>query len=150
MRRLILPSLLALSMSLAACGGGDEGLSQKEYRAEAKKICQNAQKSTEGIAQPTKATNPAIIAYLNDLLKVNEKTTQQFQKLDPPKKLENAHEEVLSSNKKSVAEVQRLVDQLEAGKKAETVFKASQTRLQQATQAANEAIKGLGVPECGS
>ena len=151
MRRLILPSLLTLSMSLAACGGGDDkGLTTKEYRAEAKKICQSAQKSTEGIAQPTKATNPAIISYLNELLKVNERTTQQFDKLDPPEKLQKAHDNVLTSNKKSVAEVQRLVDQLESGKKAQTVFKDSQARLQQATQSANEAIKGLGVPECGS
>ena len=151
MRRLILPSLLALSMSFAACGGGeDEGLSTKEYRAEAKKICQNAQKSTEGIAQPTKSTNQAIITYLNDLLKVNEKTTDEFSKLDPPKDLQKAHDNVLTSNKKSVAEVERLVGELESGKKAQDVFKASQARLQSATQAANEAIKGLGVPECGS
>jgi uncharacterized protein YukE len=148
MRRLTLSLLAVFTLALAACGG-DEGLSTSEYKAEAKKICQDAQKRTEAVKQPTKATNKAIITYLNDLLKVNEQTTKDFEGLEPPEDLKAEHDKVLETNKKSVSEVNRLVDQLEGGEDAKKVFQANQQRLSQVTEEANSAIKSLGVPECG-
>ncbi len=148
MRRLTLSLFAVLSLALAACGG-DDGLTSKQYKAEAKKICESAQQRTEAVKQPTKASNNAIITYLRELLKVNERTTAQFEELDPPESISTEHKRVLDTNRKSVDEVNRLIKELEGGKKAQTVFQANQERLSKVTEVANTAIKSLGVPECG-
>lgn len=148
MRRLSLSLLAVLSLALAACGG-DDGMTTKEYKAEAKKICEGAQQRTEAVKQPTKATNDAIVTYLRELLKVNERTTQQFQELEPPESISAEHKKVLDTNNKSVDEVNRLIKELEGGEDAKKVFQENQQRLSQVTEEANDAIKSLGVPECG-
>lgn len=149
MRRLTVSLLAvpAVAVGLTACGG-DDAMSAEEYRAEAKEICQSAEQRTEAVEQPTRPTNKAIVAYLNDLLEVNERTTQQFSDLEPPEELSDEHQKVLESNRESVAEVNRLVDQLEGGTDAKEVFQENQERLAQVTQEANSAIESLGVPEC--
>lgn len=148
MRRLTLPLLAVLCLGIAACGGEDT-LTSKQYKAEAKKICESAQQRTERVKQPTKPSNEAIITYLRELLKVNERTTQQFEGLEPPESISKEHKRVLDTNRKSVDEVNRLIKELEGGKKAQTVFRANQERLSKVTEEANTAIKSLGVPECG-
>jgi ABC-type glycerol-3-phosphate transport system substrate-binding protein len=148
MRRLTLSLFAVLSLALAACGGEDT-LTTKQYKAEAKKICEGAQQRTEAVKQPTKADNKTIITYLRELLKVNERTTQDFEKLEPPESIASEHKRVLDTNRQSVDEVNRLIKELEGGKKAKAVFQANQERLSKVTEDANTAIKSLGVPECG-
>src|SRR5687768_193851 len=91
-------TLLALlgSLALAACGG-DDSLSATEYRAEAKKICQDADRATAAVKEPTRATADAIVDYFERLLKANEESTERFNGLEPPESLEDAHADALKA-----------------------------------------------------
>jgi hypothetical protein len=145
MRRLVPVSLLA-ALALVACG--DSGMSTSEYRAEAKKICVDAEQATDDVKQPTRSTTDAIAEYLRRLLKANERTTRRFEKLDAPKRLQAAHDELLKANDEGATTVRHVIDELDSGKDPRQVLEASTSRLRELGQRSNAAAKKLGVPEC--
>ena len=150
MRRPLL-LLLALVALLAGCGGDDGGggaLSASEYRDEAKQICTDADKQTDSVKEPTRATNEAIVSYFRQLLAANERATKRFEELDPPEELQKAHDDTLAANKAGAEEVEKVIDQLEGGGDARKVLQDAQTRLQDLGKRANDAAKRLGVSEC--
>jgi hypothetical protein len=142
-------TLLALlgSLALAACGGEDR-LTANEYRAEAKKICQDADRATAAVDEPTRATADAIVDYFERLLKANERSTERFQGLEPPEDLESAHDDALKANRDGVREVRRVITELREGGDPRRVLTGAQTRLQRLSQDAASAAERLGVPEC--
>ena len=145
MRR-IAPLAAVLVLTLAACG--DDGMSTSEYRAAAKKVCVDAEKATESVKQPTRSTPEAIVDYLERLLQANEKTTQRFEKLDPPEKLQQPHDEILAANREGARTVRGVIRELEQGKDAREVLQASTAKLRELGQRSNDAAERLGVPEC--
>jgi hypothetical protein len=149
MRRLPLIAL-ALAALLAGCGGDDGGdqLSTADYRAEAKQICTDADKQTDAVEEPTRATNAAIVDYFEKLLEANQRATQRFEDLDPPEELQKAHDDALAANKAGAAEVEKLIGELEGGGDARQVLQGAQSRLQDLGQRADAAAERLGVPEC--
>ena len=147
MRRLLTVLTLAATTALLACGG-DDSMSTSEYRAEAKKICTDADKATERVEEPTKATADAISDYFKRLLKANENTTKRFESLDPPEELQKAHDDALAANEAGVKEVERVVSELDKGGDPREVLTDAQTRLQDLSKKSGDAAKRLGVPEC--
>lgn len=148
MRRLLpFLSLALVTVVFAACGG-DDGMSTSEYRAEAKKICTEADKATESVQEPTRATSDAISDYFQRLLDANDKTTKRFEALDPPEDLQKAHDDALAANEAGVTEVRRVIDELEGGGDPREVLTQAQTRLQDLSRRSADAAKRLGVPEC--
>jgi len=142
-------TLLALlgSLALAACGG-DDRLSASEYRAEAKKVCVDAEKATDAIEQPTRSTPEAIVDYLERLLDANEKTIARFDKLDPPEDLQKPHDEILAANRQGADAVRGVIRELESGEDAREVLQSSTSRLRELGQRSNAAAERLGVREC--
>ena len=142
-------SLLAVLvvLGLAACGG-DDGPTPTEYRGEARSICADADRATEAVEEPTRATAAAIIDYFERLLKANERTTQRFESLDPPESLADAHADALKANRDGVAEVKRIITALRGGDDPRKVLTSAQERLQQLSRDAGDAARRLGVPEC--
>ena len=132
MRRLA-GTVAALALLLAACG--DDGMSASEYRAEAKKVCLDAEKATDAVEQPTRSTPEAIVDYLERLLAANERTTERFEKLDPPDDLQNPHDDLLQANRQGTDAVRPVIE-------------GSTARLRELGQRSNAAAKRLGVPEC--
>lgn len=147
-RSLCLLAVLA-ALPLSGCGGGDDKASADQYRKQAATICKQARSESNAVKQPTKATSDALVSYLQDLLKVNQRTTDRFSHLKPPDELKDKHQRVLSTNREAVKVVESLVNQLKAGTPAKAVFANSQARLQSITTRATDAVKALGVPECG-
>lgn len=145
MRR-IAPIAVLLALTLAACG--DDGMSASEYRSAAKKVCVDAEKATEAVKQPTRSTPEAIVDYLERLLAANEKTTQRFEKLDPPEKLQKPHDDILAANREGATTVRAVIKDLKAGKDAREVLQSSTSRLRELGQRSNDAAERLGVPEC--
>jgi hypothetical protein len=146
MRALLTSLALAALLGLAACG--DDGLSTSEYRAQAKKICTDADKATAGVKEPTRATSEAISDYFKRLLAANDKTTQRFEKLQPPEDLQKAHQDALAANEAGVKEVRRVIDELQGGGDPRQVLTGAQTRLQDLSRRSGDAAKRLGVSEC--
>jgi len=146
MRRLLLLTVAVLSLVLAACG--DDGMSTEEYRAEAKKVCVDAEKATEAIEQPTRSTPEAIVDYLERLLDANEKTIARFDELDPPEDLQKSHDDILAANRDGAETVRGVIRQLEGGEDAREVLQSSTSRLRALGERSNEAAERLGVREC--
>jgi len=147
MRRAIPSLLAAATLALAACGGDE--VSVDEYRAEARQICQEADRATERIRQPTRSTPAAIADYFDRLLAPNERATQRFQELDPPDELQDAHDDALRASRRGSEEVRRLITQLERGEDPRQVLAGAQQRIRRLTREADAAAERLGVPECG-
>lgn len=147
MRRLT--TLLALlgSLALVACGGEDR-LSTEEYRTQAKQICQDADRATAAVREPTRATADAIVDYFERLLRANERSTERFNGLEPPESLQDAHDDALKANRDGVAEVRRVIRELQDGGDPRRVLTAAQSRLQRLSAQAADAAGRLGVPEC--
>lgn len=145
MKRLLLA--LAVSCSLAACGGEDR-LSTEDYRSKARSICQEADRATKAVEQPQRTTNDAIANYFERLMTVNRKTTDEFAGLEPPEDLEKQHEAALDANRAGVDEVQKLVDELKRGGDARALLQSAQGRLEQLSDRSARAARALGVPEC--
>jgi hypothetical protein len=142
----VLLTLTAL-LALAACGG-DEGLSAEEYRSQARQICQDADRATEAVEEPTRATSQAIVDYFKRLLQANERSTKRFESLDPPDELQDAHDDALRANRDGVREVRRVISELEEGGEPREVLTGAQTRLEGLSRDAADAARRLGVPEC--
>ena len=145
MRRL--PLVLALSATVAACGG-DDALSTEEYRAEAKAICQDATRGTQAVQAPTRTTNDAVASYFKRLIAVTKRSSQRFGELEPPEDLEARHEAALKANEAGIKEVERLIAELERGGDARALLQNAQTRLEDLSRRSDEAARALGVPEC--
>ena len=141
--------MCSLALAVAACGGSeDEGLTTDEYRQQARTICAEAARATSQIEQPTRATSAAIVDYLNRLLRTNERTTERFAGLEPPEELERAHADALRANRDGVAEVRRVIRELDGGGDAREVLASAQTRLTDLSERSSDAARRLGVPEC--
>lgn len=144
--RLLVLALIAAAVGLSACG--DDGMSASEYRAEAKKVCEESQKATDAVERPQRATTESIADYLGRLLAANERTTDQFAKLDPPEDLQKAHDEVLKVNEEGADQVRGIIDQLEQEKDPAEVLQAATTPLRELNERSNAAAKKLGVDAC--
>ena len=147
-RSTFLAPLAAAALALGACGGGDEA-SPEEYRAEARQICEEADRATERIRQPTRSTPEAIADYFGRLLEPNERAVRRFQELEPPEELQDAHDDAIAANRRGADEVRRVIRQLEAGEDPRQVLAGAQTNIRRLTREADRAADRLGVPECG-
>jgi hypothetical protein len=143
----ILALLATAAVALGACGGDET--SPEEYRAEARQICQEADRATERVRQPTRSTPEAIADYFQRLLAPNERATRRFEQLEPPEELQDAHDDALSANRRGSDEVRRLIRQLEGGEDPRQVLAGAQQRIRTLTREADRAADRLGVPECG-
>ena len=139
--------LLALSATLAACGG-DDALSTDEYRSEARSICQEATRATRQVQAPARTTNEAVAGYFEQLIAVTRRSSERFAELEPPDELQDEHEEALAANRAGIEEVERLIADLERGGDARALLQAAQTRLTDLSRRSDEAARALGVPEC--
>jgi hypothetical protein len=147
MRRSRLLLALLGSLLLVACGGEDT-LTTNEYRTQARQICQDADRATESVEEPTRATSEAIVDYFRRLLRANERSTRRFESLEPPEELSDAHQDALKANRDGVAEVRRVIRELEGGGDPREVLTGAQTRLERLSGDAADAARRLGVPEC--
>jgi hypothetical protein len=146
MRRLLLT--LALTAGLVGCGG-DDALSTDEYRSELRKICQESNKKTEGVSEPTRATPEAIADYLSRLRDINADTIEQVSDLKPPEELKEAHDRALRVNREGREQIQAVIDKLEDGGDPTQVLSESRDELEKAGKATTQAARDVGVPECG-
>jgi hypothetical protein len=139
---------LALALAALAGCGGDE-LSPDEYRAELRRICADADRLTNRVEQPTRATPQAIADYLRRLRDTNARTIQRVEELEPPEELRAAHDRALAANREGRRRVDDVIRRLEAGEDPTQVLADARRDLSASSEAAKRAGRDLGVPECG-
>jgi hypothetical protein len=147
-RRPALAAVLIAAAALPACGGGDERLTAEEYRRQARDICQRADRATDRIEEPTRATSASIADYLRRLLSVNRGTADRLAKMEPPEDLEAGHDRAVRINREGVALVQRVIRQLERGGDSSRVLSEAQGELRRLGRESDASARALGVPEC--
>jgi hypothetical protein len=146
MRRLLLT--LTLAAALVGCGGDDK-LSAGDYRAELKKICEETERKSNAVRQPTRATPEAIVDYLERLRDVNAESIEEVSDLEPPDELKDAHDRALAANREGREKVDEVIDDLEGGGDPTEVLSKARKGLEESSEAAQKAGRDLGVPECG-
>ncbi|HEX8206962.1 MAG TPA: hypothetical protein VF587_12955 [Solirubrobacteraceae bacterium] len=146
MRRTV--SICVLAAAFAGCGGDDK-LSTDEYRSKLREICAESDKKTDQVSEPTRATPEAIANYLQRLRDVNADTIEEVEELEPPDELADAHERALDANREGREKVDAVIEELEGGGDPTQVLTEARKDLEDASQAAKQAGKDLGVPECG-
>ncbi|HEV2999547.1 MAG TPA: hypothetical protein VGW75_02315 [Solirubrobacteraceae bacterium] len=149
MGRALATLTLALAAALAGCGGEDK-LSVDEYRAQLRTICKDAERRSEGVRQPTRATPEAIADYLTRLRDVNARTIERVERLEPPDELKGAHDRALEANRDGREKVDQVIDELKAGGEPAKVLSDARDELQESSAAAKRATRDVGVPECAS
>jgi hypothetical protein len=142
-------AILTLSTALVGCGGSDQ-LSKDEYRSELRKICQEADKKTNAVQEPTRATGDAIADYLARLRDINARTIEKVEDLEPPDELKAAHERALKANREGREKVDAVVKDLQDGGDPTTILTEARKDLEDASATAKEAAEAVGVPECGN
>ena len=147
MRRVLVT--LALALAFAGCGGEAE-LSPDDYRAELRKLCQEAERKTNAVQEPTRATREAIADYLTRLRDINAQTIQRVEELEPPEDLKDAHDRALKANREGRAKVESVIEELEGGGDPTQVLTAARKDLEASSRAAKQAARDVGVPECGN
>jgi hypothetical protein len=145
MRRALLT--LALSTGLVACGGEDP-MSTEDYRAELKTICEDSDKRSSAVEQPTRATPEAIANYFKRLRDVNVETIEQVEELEPPEDLADAHDSAIEANKEGREKIDEIIEELEKGGDPTTVLNDAKAELEDVTKRANDAAEEVGVPAC--
>jgi hypothetical protein len=149
MRRLTLTCALALALVTFAGCGGDDKLSTKDYRAELKKICDESDRRTQAVQEPTRATPEAIADYFGRLRDINVQAIEKVEKLEPPDELADAHERALQANREGREKVDAVIQELEDGGDPTQVLSDARKDLEESSEAAKKAGADLGVPECG-
>ena len=147
MRRLLVT--LVLASTLAGCGG-DDAPTPEEYRADLRKLCQDAERRTNEISEPTRATREAIADYLGRLRDINAETIDRVEELEPPEDLKAAHDRALEANREGRAKVDAVIEELEGGGDPTQVLTEARQDLEESSRAAQDAARDLGVPECGN
>jgi broad specificity phosphatase PhoE len=144
-----LPALLAVcALALSACGSDDEPMTAAEYRAAAEKICTDSQKATDAVERPRRATPESIADYLERLRAANQRTTDRFRALEPPEKLQKAHDEVLKVNEEGAEQVRAIIERLENKDDPAEVLQSATGPLRELNARSNAAAEELGVPAC--
>jgi hypothetical protein len=140
---------VALAALLVGCGGDDK-LSPEDYRAELRKICQESDRQTNGVQEPTRATPEAIADYLTRLRDINASTIKKVEELEPPDDLRGAHDRALRANREGRQKVDSVIEELEGGGDPTQVLTEARKELQESSEAARKAASDVGVPECGN
>jgi hypothetical protein len=138
---------LGLVLALTACGGEDR-LSTKDYRAQLRKACDEAERLTDAVRRPTRATPEAIADYLQRLRDVNVRTIEKVERLKPPEELQDEHDRALDVNREGRERVDAIIRELEEGGDPTQVLRESRAELEESSRAAKQAGRDLGVPEC--
>ena len=132
---------------MAGCGGSDR-LTAKEYREQATKVCTDSQRASDDIRQPTRATSESIADFFRRQLKVNDENVARFRKLEPPEKLQAAHDRSIRALDAAGDEVRKIVSELGTGDDPAEVLTLHRAKLRELAAEQRRAAEALGVPRC--
>ncbi len=140
------PILLVL-FAAAGCGGGGGGgggdrLSTADYREKADAICKRADEDLRALKQPKSAAE--LDNFVDDVEPIVSNAVDDLDDLNPPKKLESAHDRWVVQNKDVLDALQELRDASPA-----TIRQKATQFAQLSDRATRTARDDLGLDECG-
>ena len=145
MKQAPLVVLGALTLGLAACGGGDDRLSKEDYQEQGNAICSKYERQIDAVPEPR--DNPeSVVAYVDKVVPLAEKQVAEMRDLKPPENDQDAHDEMLREAERVVTAARRL------GTAAENKDQAAAQRAlsdgESASENADAIAKDLGLDAC--
>ena len=148
-RHAMAPLLAALAFGAAACGG-DDALSESEYKAEIKKFCQEQDRESDALGEPASTESQALADFFQKGTDLQEKYKDRFAELTPPEEFEDVQNQVEDLNEQEVELLQNVTDELEDGGDARQVIEKYQPQIEELQTKGDQLADEVGVPECKS
>jgi hypothetical protein len=130
--------------ALAACGGGDDRLSQEELVFQADAICGEYEGKLDALDEPQSLED--VEALANEAMPIIEKGVDELEQLEPPEDLEDAYDRWIALSRESVAAIDDLKEAAASGDegRVEQVVRETQAKEEEA-----DALAGrMGLEEC--
>ena len=140
--------LLAGSVVLAGCGGGDGGdrLSQAEFVTKADAICQEYEAKLDALGQPQ--NEDELADFADKALPIAKDGRDRLGELNPPENQQKTYDRWLEQGDRAIEIVEDLRDAAEDGDRAEIQRIAQEA--EQADRESNRLADQLGFKECGA
>jgi len=148
-RLLAAPLLVLLALVVSACGGDDK-LSEADYKAEVKKFCTEQEKESDALGEPASTESKALAEFFKKGIAVQEKYRDRFAELSPPDKFEDLQSDVESLNDKELDLLNKVTKELEDGGDARQVIDKYQPQIDELHTKGDDLADQVGVPECKS
>jgi hypothetical protein len=147
MSRALAVAVVAAGALLAGgCGGGDDRLSEDEFRQQANDICTDVNDQLEGIEQPS--TPDEVGAFVSEAIPVLESGLDRLHELNPPEDLEDDYDRFLAEADKSVPAARKL--QQAAEDQDPDALQDAVAEGDAADQRSDDIARDLGLTGCAS
>jgi hypothetical protein len=144
-RAVVLPGLLLLA--LMGCGGsGSSGLSARDLRTQATRLCTIARKQTDRIAAPSSPAGAA--AFLNQGLAVLQPELKALRQLHPSGDLGQVYKTAITAFAQKVDAVRTAATALAGNGDPVTTMKSLEQQLAPLEEEENGAWQALEIPAC--
>ena len=146
MRTGALATVAALALAVGACGGGDNALTESQYRSKARTICADHSKQINALAEPK--TSAELGDYLAKGTEITHKTVDKFADLDPPDSLQADHDAVVKLSREELDLLDGVVSDIKGGTDPQTATKKAEAKLNAKEEAVDAKFNALGLSTC--
>ena len=138
---------VALVATTAACGGGgDDRLSQEDFRSQANAICRKYNDKLQALGSPS---SPAEVGgFVDQVIPLLRQGISELRALRPPAEAEDDYDRMLDETEKAIPAAQNLADAAE--KNDEVALQEALAAARNADEASDKIATKLGLTGCAS
>jgi hypothetical protein len=144
------PAALLVAAALAGCGGGsgnnDAAVTAAEYRKQATRICEDANRRADALARPKDLA--ALRGYLDRTLEIVEQDTERLRRLRPPADLRAGHDAAVRAQDAAIRRLRSLRAELERPKPSVKELQSGLDDVQRLGDQADRRFRDLGLERC--
>lgn len=145
--RLIASLAVALVATTAACGGGgDDRLSQEEFKEQANAICDKYDRRIQALETPSSPEE--VSGFVDQVIPLLQKGISELRALNPPAEAEDDYDRMLDETAKAVPAARQLADA--ATENDAAAVQEALAAARKADQASDEIATKLGLTGCAS
>jgi hypothetical protein len=145
--RLIASLAVALVATTAACGGGgDDRLSQEEFKEQANAICDKYDSRIQALETPSSPEE--VSGFVDQVIPLLQKGISELRALNPPAEAEDDYNRMLDETAKAVPAARQLADA--ATENDAAAVQEALAAARKAEQASDEIATKLGLTGCAS
>lgn len=145
-RPAVAAALAAVSLSLAACGGGSDTLSKSELVSQATTICKDVEAKVKKVQEPSGADIKAFASYFGKLAPYTEELESRLKELKPGDSEKADWDQLTSSVGKASDAFKNIASKAASGDQAGLASAGSE--LDKVSSGSDAAAKKLGLDGC--
>jgi hypothetical protein len=138
---------VAFVATTAACGGGgDDRLSQEEFKQQANAICDKYDSRIQALETPSSPEE--VSGFVDQVIPVLQQGISELRALNPPAEAEDDYDRMLDETEKAVPAARKLADAAKEGDGA--AVQEALTEARKADEASDDIATKLGLTGCTS